>query len=214
MTDQELKDLNAKLNELGYQKSSISSFLNLLLNAAMPIAIAVIGIYFTNQNNRRQIEFQQIQVANQMVADVQSDPDFTKEKLDLKLSFVESMFENEKFKTQVKNLLTQTFAVSLQSLDLEKLAQSGNPEDAMYVQNKIAEAKKFNDTSINNVVTQLEKKEPVRKLTKPENLKSDMQLQPYDKTDSMPHRKSSKYAKEDSLKSNQTKKPGRTNPNQ
>lgn len=68
----------------------------------MPIAIAVIGIYFTNQNNRRQIEFQQIQVANQMVADVQSDPDFTKEKLDLKLSFVENMFENREFKGRVK----------------------------------------------------------------------------------------------------------------
>lgn len=214
MTDQELKEFNQKLNELGYKKSPFNSLVNLLFNAAMPIAIAVIGIYFTNQNNRRQIEFQQIQVANQMVADVQSDPDFTKEKLDLKLSFVENMFENREFKGRVKDILSQTYAVSLQSLDLEELAQSGNPEDQKYVQNKIAEAKKFNDTSINKVVTQLEKKEPVRRLTKPETIKSSADPANTTKIDSLPAKRNPKTGKTDSLKNSQIKKPARKGTNQ
>ncbi len=210
MTDQELKDFNEKLNELGYKKSSFHSIVNLMFNAAMPVAIAVIGIYFTNQNNKRQIEFQQIQVANQMVADVQSDPDFTKEKLDLKLSFVESLFENKEFKAKVKDILSQTYAVSLQSLDLEELAKSENPEDQKYVQNKIAEAKKFNDTSINKVVTQLEKKEPVRRLTAPETSKSGADQGTTSKIDSLQSKRNPKTGKTDSLKNNQSKKPGRT----
>ncbi|HUM45798.1 MAG TPA: hypothetical protein PLD84_02645 [Chitinophagales bacterium] len=209
MSDQEIKEIKEKLNQLNRKQSPYNQVMNFLFNAAMPIAIAVIGIYFTNQNNQRQIEFQQIQVANQMVADVQSDPDFTKEKLDLKLFFVENMFENPAFKAKVKNLLSQTYAVSLQSMDLGQLAASGDAEDAKYVQNKIAEAKKFGDTSINKVVNQLEKKEPVRKLTKPDVVKEDGAPTPSQKTDSIIIKRNPKTGKADSVKNNQSKKPGR-----
>ncbi|MEO6167809.1 MAG: hypothetical protein ABIO46_07920 [Chitinophagales bacterium] len=209
MTDQEIKEIHEKLNQLNRKDSPYNQVTTFLFSAAMPIAIAIIGIYFTNQNNRRQIEFQQIEVANQMVADVQSDPDFTKEKLDLKLSFVENMFENPDFKAKVKTLLSQTYAVSLQSMDLGQLAASGDAEDAKYVQNKIAEAKKFGDTSINKVVNQLEKKEPVRKLTKPDVLKEDVAPSSSQKTDSINIKRNPKTGKADSVKNNQIKKPGR-----
>lgn len=214
MSDQELNELNEKVDRLINRRSSDNSMMNFLLTAAMPVAIAITGVYFTTQSNRRQIEFQQIQVANQMVADVQSDPDFTKEKLDLKLSFVESMFENEKFKLKVKDILSQTYAVSLTSMDLGQLAQSGDAEDVKYVQNKIAEAKKFGDTSINKVVKQLEQKESIRRITKTEPVKDTTAQNPAKDPDSLKVRKNPKNVKADSVKTNQNKKPERSKPKQ
>lgn len=164
MTDHELNELKKKVDTIDKRSLLDDKRLSFLFQAAMPIVIAVIGIYFTYTNNSRQIEFQQISVADGLVAEVKNDPNFTKDELDLKLEFVEKMFADKHFKEKVKELLTETFAVTLSSdaLKLEEMASSSDPEDIQYVQSRITEAKKFGDTSVNNVVKKLETNDAIK----------------------------------------------------
>jgi len=164
MTEQESNELKARMDKLEKRSPGTYSLTQFLFQAAMPVAIALVGIVFTYTNNRRQIEFQQIQVADGLISEVRNDPSFTQDKLDLKLDFIEQMFRDQQFKQRVKDLLTQTYAITLKgdAQQLEQLATSTDPQDVQYVQTRLAEARKFNDTTVKNVVAKLEKSDAIK----------------------------------------------------
>src|SRR5215467_5190371 len=163
MDDNQLNDVNKKLDQLLSQQKvtqkkedKISKNLTFLFSAALPVVIAIIGIYFTNQNNRRQVEFQQIQIADAMVNEVKSDSNFNKGKLDLKLNFVQQMFQDPNFRIKIDTILTQTYLYGLRNEDLATQIQSANPEQRTRAYQKLQDAKQFNDPKVNKLLKQID----------------------------------------------------------
>ncbi|MBA3647137.1 MAG: hypothetical protein H0W62_01075 [Chitinophagales bacterium] len=176
MDENKLDELNRKLDQLLAQKNQAKKtpdWLHFIFQAALPIALGIIGFYFTNQFNEHQLEFQKIGVADNLMKEVMGDSNFNKEKLDLKLGFVQKVFDDRRFKDSVRSLLTQTFAVNFkeQATELAEKASTGDPAAMRSVQKQINTAKQFNDPSINKAVANVENTEPVRRINKAESLK-------------------------------------------
>lgn len=182
MEDNQLSDLNKKLDQILSQQQvtqkkedKISKNLTFLFSAALPVVIAIVGIYFTNENNRRQVEFQQIQIADGMVNEVKSDTAFNKDKLDLKLNFVQQMFQDVNFRNKVDTILTQTYLYSLRNDDLASQIQSSDPAQRSRAYQKLQAAKQFNDPKVNKLVNQIDSTPGVKTSVQNEQAKQTVQ---------------------------------------